>query len=971
MPIVGAIYHEYKLSVTDLVFYSATEESIVQSEGDTQDAVLIGFTIILIPNDKNLEIQRFEYGEDPERAAFNSSQNPDDISSEIDRRLAREYINDFIVVYGDSRVIGVEAVYNDRVNALRKRLNTFGMSIMTEAQGERVWYPPTTFPVINYVMPGSELQYYKSNIEDYNEDPDLLAEDYFYYPDESYKLDRYVQGEFVPNYDAVLPRPNEYLEIIRDGFKKVPLNQIREVGIPVEGSDNFIVTEEGGIRSIDPNAEVSPISNTNQTNSNENPNAISQERPTSPEPEDVVEEIINPPSQITTDNNIRETIENNPTRTIPNVESRTGKKRRRKEADSETVNRDRKQQQADENTTAATNIVKKKIKGRVIDSKTLKPIPASIVYTLEIVKELTVSGGEENELENVNQIASDQQGTFNTRIILKLTKPRIVNESGATDQEEAFAELSNSFRRFSDGVPGTAYIIDNNNRIIRTIQTDQDGNIDTTINLPISLNSQNNNFTNFRILFRSLGKQTKFQYIKYTNPNEVPTLPNINDLNLGEISLPDLNSNVQSFTRDTPSGERESTIFDFLSLPEVEQTPSGPRIIPENSELIDGAPIPLEDVAELQEIVDPDEIPNFKGADSSTFEIDTNKKGRFTIKFGTSYNSMPNTITVSKEGYMTKSVRILQKDGLKKLNLGDIPLVSNDVDFQQEVEEIKLDLSPSQVLNKIPNLNAQPLDVTKAKLRGQFFETLIKTLLPVILSLLASFGMSKISEILSGKLDKNKKCPSPEKLDEIVKRRNNLADKLNSIYVTIQAATVTLGIAQTLITTIKSLLEVAKKVPIPLGAPIGIGVPANVVTELSSGIEDKKKQVEFYSNLTTGVLLFLTLIGVVLKTIIDLLSKVDELVERCSKDKSLTPINPDLLKLTNQPQVPEQQIQEEDFTFKIETENTTSNFKRRRAIAIDKNGVTVLKGEFSYSADTKILIDELKFYIQENDLKAE
>ena len=955
MAIAGAIYHEYKISVTDLVFYSPFAQMIVQSENDIQDAVLIGFTIIITPNDKNLEIQRIEWGEDPDRAAFRSSQNPDEQSAEADRRLAREYTNKFINEYGDSRVIGVEAVYNKKITQYKNQFNKYGLKLQFES-GDIMWYPPISFPVINYAMPGSERAHYQANIEDYGYTPDYAAEEYFLYPGEP-------TPEYGPLYDAVLPTPIQYKDIIRDGFSKIPLN----LGTSATDINKNNPTDTTPTNT---NSETT-TTNVSGTNSNENPNSISEERPTSPEPEDVVEEVINPPNQITTENNIRETINNNPTQKKRKRKSRTDRRRQRNEISPESAARELQDDEAEANERSTVNIVKKKIKGRIVDSKTLKPIPASIIYTLEVVKEVTVSGDGEGELENPNQVAAAQQGTFNTRITLQLIRPRTVNESGLTDEEEAFAQSTGFLGRRSNGVRGNVYIIDNNNKIIKTITTDEEGRIDKVINLPINLNTQNPNFTNYRILFRSPFTKVKFEYIKYTNPSEVPTIPTINDLNLGEISLPESNSNVQSYTRDTPSGERESTIFDFLSLPEVTAFPGGVSIKTENAPIIDGAPIPLEELAESQEIVDPDEIPNFKGADSGTFAIDTNKNGRFTIKFGTSYNSMPNTITVSKAGYITKSVRILQKDGLKRLNLGDIPLVSNDIDFQQEVEEIKLDLSPSQVLNKIPNLNAQPLDVTKAKLRGQFFETLIKTLLPVILSLLASFGMSKINEILSGKLDKNKKCPSPDKLDEIVRRRNNLADKLNSIYVTIQAATIALGIAQTLISTIKSLLEVAKKVPIPLGAPLGVGVPANVVTQLSSGIEDKKKQIEFLSNVNTGVLIFLTLIGLVLKTIIDLLSKVDELVERCSKDKALTPINPDLLKLTNQPQVPEQQIQEADFTFKIETENTTSNFKRRRAIAIDKNGVTVLKGEFSYSADTKILIDELKFYIEENNLKAE
>ena len=55
----------------------------------------------------------------------------------------------------------------------------------------------------------------------------------------------------------------------------------------------------------------------------------------------------------------------------------------------------------------------------------------------------------------------------------------------------------------------------------------------------------------------------------------------------------------------------------------------------------------------------------------------------------------------------------------------------------------------------------------------------------------------------------------------------------------------------------------------------------------------------------------------------------------------------------------------------VETEKTNSTLKRRRAIAKNKQGVVMLKGEYSFSSIDQILIDELVFYIQQNNLKAD
>ena len=50
---------------------------------------------------------------------------------------------------------------------------------------------------------------------------------------------------------------------------------------------------------------------------------------------------------------------------------------------------------------------------------------------------------------------------------------------------------------------------------------------------------------------------------------------------------------------------------------------------------------------------------------------------------------------------------------------------------------------------------------------------------------------------------------------------------------------------------------------------------------------------------------------------------------------------------------------------------TIGGLKRRRAVAKNKAGIIMLKGEPSFSSNDQILINELTFYIKQNDLKAE
>jgi hypothetical protein len=76
-----------------------------------------------------------------------------------------------------------------------------------------------------------------------------------------------------------------------------------------------------------------------------------------------------------------------------------------------------------------------------------------------------------------------------------------------------------------------------------------------------------------------------------------------------------------------------------------------------------------------------------------------------------------------------------------------------------------------------------------------------------------------------------------------------------------------------------------------------------------------------------------------------------------------------LTDLTNQNPNPISSIN--GFIMGVEPENTPSPIKRRRAIAKNKQGIIMLTGEWSYSSIDQILIDELVFYIQQKDLKAD
>ena len=106
-----------------------------------------------------------------------------------------------------------------------------------------------------------------------------------------------------------------------------------------------------------------------------------------------------------------------------------------------------------------------------------------------------------------------------------------------------------------------------------------------------------------------------------------------------------------------------------------------------------------------------------------------------------------------------------------------------------------------------------------------------------------------------------------------------------------------------------------------------------------------------------------------------ILKALDKLIFRCTDDAQLEEINAEFRKLAatqeneNATSTPNQV---NGFTLEVQQidQNEINGVKRKQAVGKDSKGVVLVKGEPSFSAGDAVLINELAFYIQSNDLKA-
>jgi hypothetical protein len=325
-------------------------------------------------------------------------------------------------------------------------------------------------------------------------------------------------------------------------------------------------------------------------------------------------------------------------------------------------------------------------------------------------------------------------------------------------------------------------------------------------------------------------------------------------------------------------------------------------------------------------------------------------------------NNLP-SITISAPGYESVEKIPYKGDGTPKENLGVIKLTpTQDALELDKIESSQLSIDQIKELNKE---GKTPEYFTQKKLTDLVINLKGKAI-PLTLTLISSFGITKVSQLIDkGKTNTsdlfNTTCPSPEELTRLINRKNKLVKQINRSFKIIDSTTKALGITQGIITSllISYNATLAITFPVPASVPVALQRINTLLERLNIA--------------NAGILAVLILTRQVLTQLLQYLNLLDSLIQQCSPDTDQEQISAELTALTIQQTQQESPVvtNVNGFEMGVETEPTTNSLKRRRAIARNKQGIVMLKGEYSFSSIDQILIDELVFYIQQNDLKAE
>ena len=360
----------------------------------------------------------------------------------------------------------------------------------------------------------------------------------------------------------------------------------------------------------------------------------------------------------------------------------------------------------------------------------------------------------------------------------------------------------------------------------------------------------------------------------------------------------------------------------------------------------------------------------------------TDKNGDFEVKVPTIANTPLDpkkfAINVSKNKYAPTTITPYTSNLDIKTNLGIVTLKPLESNLKQEIIDFLTFKEPE--VKEYTEKNVTVEFRTQKKL-NESINDLKKLVIPLLLGLIAQYGVTKVQELLDeieangGKLpDRIKElitCPPQEIVTNIISRKNKLVKQLTNVLNKINKATEILTESQKYISIADITLKILENLPLPTSVPPGVGIPVNVINGIQKTINYLSQLISKLNIANGFILSILTLLRNVLTQVLAILKLLDLIIQYCS-GTTPTPISAELTALTTQQSQNSPVITNVNgFEMGVETEVTTKTLKRRRAIARNKGGVVMLQGEWSYSSIDQILIDELVFYIQQNNLKAD
>tara|TARA_Y100000385_G_scaffold202147_1_gene209368 strand:- start:22 stop:1011 length:990 start_codon:yes stop_codon:yes gene_type:complete len=298
-------------------------------------------------------------------------------------------------------------------------------------------------------------------------------------------------------------------------------------------------------------------------------------------------------------------------------------------------------------------------------------------------------------------------------------------------------------------------------------------------------------------------------------------------------------------------------------------------------------------------------------------------------------------------------------------------------------------IDPNSIDKSTPN-NLKPQGIQR--LSSLFLEQgkkLAKKATPALTALIAKFGIEQLKGEMDGGANpeelKQKYCPTKEELDNLIRQRNDIVDFLNNTGNILDrlATTVNFGagiasLFQGIINGLargKTLAQIAMSF-IPFALPGAVPAAIDTLGDIKDQTtfkEDGTPRLPPLTSVASTVAPSISATQFAILKITTLLNSLDILIQLCSPTADLTKPSPTITTLAENELLAERSPNGgtyKGFILEIETKAYTDTVNQSRAVAKNKSNIILLTTEYSFASDPNVLIEEIKFIIDRDDLKA-
>lgn len=289
--------------------------------------------------------------------------------------------------------------------------------------------------------------------------------------------------------------------------------------------------------------------------------------------------------------------------------------------------------------------------------------------------------------------------------------------------------------------------------------------------------------------------------------------------------------------------------------------------------------------------------------------------------------------------------------------------------------------------NAVPN-NLKPQG--QARLPELFLNQgskILKFVTPALSSITEKLGLdglpTDLNEVSPSEI-KQQFCPTTSELDLIIAERNDIVDYLNNIGAKIDALSVTVefgagfgNLLQGIVNTIKTAKNIStialSFLPIAPGAATAAIDTASSIADSLTFKDDGTPRIPPLTITASQVSpAVATVQSIILKSVEQLL-RIDFLINLCNPNATLTDTSKSIQDTAANELIAENTDNNstyKGFILEIETKKYTDTVNQNRAVGKNNSGIILIATEYSFASDPNVLINELKFIIDRDDLKA-